>query len=344
MDRGLTKILVVHPGALGDTLLALPVLDALKTRFAPASLHLLGHPSLVHLLPGRSVVDAMISVEGYEYTEFYRGLAMAPAANRFFRQFQIVVVWATDPDGHLHETLSALGIPRIVVCSPGLREPDRRHATARFQGTVSAWLGSVPVSLSRVSCTERDRAIGLDWLHRHRGADARPMVAVHPGSGSCRKCWWPERFAAVSRGLLEDGVDVLLLEGPAEVELTAELERHLQPLQPLRLRHASLPTVLGVLAHCSTFLGNDSGLTHLVAATGLSTVAIFGPTDPAVWGPRGDRVINLRGDLCDCASATAQEDCIQRRCLSVSTDVVLRTLRHLLSETHAALPRDPALC
>src|SRR5439155_23437515 len=63
MGRPMTQVLVIHPGAFGDTLLALPVLTGLKMSYAPASLELIGHPVLVELLPGRSVVDRMTSID-----------------------------------------------------------------------------------------------------------------------------------------------------------------------------------------------------------------------------------------------------------------------------------------
>ena len=65
------------------------------------------------------------------------------------------------------------------------------------------------------------------------------------------------------------------------------------------LSGSPLPDVAGVLAACRAYVGNDSGVTHLAAALGLPVVAIFGPSDPEKWAPRGDRVRILRDPCLD---------------------------------------------
>jgi len=69
-----------------------------------------------------------------------------------------------------------------------------------------------------------------------------------------------------------------------------------------------LRTLAGVLARCSVYVGNDSGVSHLAAAVGAPTVAIFGPTDPRVWGPRGPRVQTVGGPDAGGLDAVTVED------------------------------------
>src|SRR6266487_6656000 len=115
MDRRVSQILVLHPGSLGDTILALPVLGALKEHYRPAWLHLIGHPSLVDILPGRSVVDRMGSIEGSDYRELLAGYGrMSAATMRCYQQFALVVIWAADHDGSVQAALDSLGIPQRI--------------------------------------------------------------------------------------------------------------------------------------------------------------------------------------------------------------------------------------
>lgn len=112
------------------------------------------------------------------------------------------------------------------------------------------------------------------------------FLAVHPGSGSRAKNWPFERFAeAASR--LSPARPWLLPLGPAEEEIETPEGARLARDLPLR-------TLGAVLARAGLFLGNDSGISHLAAACGTTTLALFGPTDPALWAPVGRAVRTLR--------------------------------------------------
>ena len=138
MDRPLTRLLVIYPGALGDTLVALPVLAALKQSYAPAVLELIGHPALLEVLPGRSAVDRMRSIEGPEFHALLGDLeAIPPVQQALFERFDVAIAWVPDSEGQLKRTLMKLRIPCVIVRSPGLREPGLRHAMERFRDTLS---------------------------------------------------------------------------------------------------------------------------------------------------------------------------------------------------------------
>ena len=320
-------------------MLALPVLTALKERHRSASLHLIGHPSLVDVLPGRSVIDAMHSIEGSEFRELLGDSErMRPAIVEFFRQFGLIVVWAADHNGSVRATLKSLGIPRVVAHSPGLREDTNQHATERFRDTVKGLIPPGELPESGLSPTESDRRSGAQWLLTN-GIDpeCEHIIAVHPGSGSVSKCWPSDRFAVVIRALLRHRVRVVLIQGPADEEVTQAVARQVPAPLP-RLRDASLSRVVCVLSGCDEFLGNDSGMTQLATALGLPTVAVFGPTDPRIWGYRRKRLIPLRAEGgCGCATRDAQQTCHGRGCLATSPAMVLNALRPLIRSAGRSL-------
>lgn len=300
MDRKVktTRVLVIHPGALGDTLLALPVLAGLKQCHAQAMLDLIGHPSLVEVLPGRSVVDRMRSIDGPEVHCLYGGLhGMSSAIRAYFASFDIAVAWLADQDGSLRYALRALGIRRVIVRSPRLREAGVRHATDRFADTLAKWQGFHQLPTISLTPTATDLTTGAAWLAQ-AGINVKetPVIAVHPGSGSSDKCWPTGCYAEAVTNLLDNGMSVVLVEGPSDSEAVVALQQAMDPKRLPQLAGVGLTTVIGVLSHCRAFLGNDSGLTHLAAALGLPTVGVFGPTDPAVWAPRGDHVTIFRDE------------------------------------------------
>jgi ADP-heptose:LPS heptosyltransferase len=78
----------------------------------------------------------------------------------------------------------------------------------------------------------------------------------------------------------------------------------------------------GVLAHARLFVGHDSGVTHLAAALHVPTVALFGPTDPVQWAPRGPHVFVVRGNLCTCRGSEQIRHCLERPCLPHSPEAI----------------------
>ena len=329
MDRRVSQILVVHPGSLGDTILALPVLAALKEHHRSAWLHLIGHPSLLDVLPGRSVVDSMGSIEGSDYRDLLAGHErMSASVVRFYQQFALVVIWAADHDGSVQAALDSLGIHQRIVRSPGLQRSSDQHATERFRETLRDLFPLESLPETGLSPTETDRQTGARWLLDH-GIDPETdrVVAAHAGSGSLSKCWPSVHVAAVIHGLLQNGIKVVLIEGPADKEATSAVSGQVPSALP-RLQAPSLSLVLAVLARCGGFLGNDSGVTQMATALGLPTVAVFGPTDPGIWGYRGKRLVPLRSEFgCRCATREAQQMCSERKCLSTPPEIVLNALR-----------------
>jgi ADP-heptose:LPS heptosyltransferase len=130
-------------------------------------------------------------------------------------------------------------------------------------------------------------------LAREGGA-AQRWVAYHPGSGSPRKNWPVAQFAAVAARLAAHGLRPMLLAGPAEADTFEAAALALGPLQPLLARDWPLPRLAALLRLCEGYVGVDSGISHLAAAAGARVVAVFGPTDPRRWAPRGPRVAIVR--------------------------------------------------
>jgi ADP-heptose:LPS heptosyltransferase len=99
-------------------------------------------------------------------------------------------------------------------------------------------------------------------------------VAIHPFSGSRKKNWPLDRYRELARRL---GAPIAWCAGPEE------------PLENA-VRYENLYDLACWIAGAHLYIGNDSGITHLAAAVGTPVVALFGPTDPAIWAPRGERV------------------------------------------------------
>lgn len=115
-------------------------------------------------------------------------------------------------------------------------------------------------------------------------------VVIHPGSGSQEKCWPRKRFEELMRCLIDNGIPVRAILGEVEMETWAEKEVDHWRTEFSALAIDKLDLLFDILGNARSFVGNDSGPTHLAASMGLPTVALFGPTSSATWAPIGPSV------------------------------------------------------
>ncbi len=291
---GRPQVLVLRPGAIGDTILAIPALRSLRHRFPGVDLHLVGNPDAGQLLLRAGVIDRFTDFDSPSVSHLFVP-RMGVERDLFGTPIAAAAAWCSDPEGHLADNLRRLGASWVVVAPS--RPPDgvRVHVSEHLLASLDV-LGHDD---------NQDwpllEALGsLDWCSEGGTGPESPFgkrhVVVHPGSGSPRKNWPPEHFARLVDILhhqLGDTVSIVMVTGPAD-ETTCQLVRRLTKSPLHELRCHSLLQLAGVLVRCVAYVGNDSGISHLAAAVGAPTLAIFGPTDPQIWGPRGRWVWTMR--------------------------------------------------
>jgi ADP-heptose:LPS heptosyltransferase len=141
-----------------------------------------------------------------------------------------------------------------------------------------------------VAAADRDAAAA--WLDA-RGIEPATAIVLQPGAGSASKIW--PGFATLARRLRDGGAAVVSLAGPADRAIVEALVSDGAVDQDLLARDWPLPRVAALFSLARAAVGNDSGPTHLAAAVGCPTVAVFGPSDPAVWAPLGPHVSVVAG-------------------------------------------------
>jgi hypothetical protein len=212
---------------------------------------------------------------------------------RFWKSYGRVVSWtgSANPDfiGNLR---SIHPDARIAPWRPAPGEA--RHVSRIFIDSLG--LGPEPAASRtavRIHPDSASRGDGGRWL-REQGYEGQGGLAMlHPGAGSPGKRWAPERFAELARRLLSsDGFRPILMEGPAEEGLARQIAEAVPG--SLLCEGVALGALAGILSRCRFFVGNDSGVTHLAAALGVPTLALFGPTAPEQWAPLGESVTVLR--------------------------------------------------
>ena len=252
------RLLAIRPGAIGDLILSLPALECLKTSYLEVWTATANVPLVRFADRVRPIRSTGLDL---------LGVAEPPASLLDnLRQFDRIVSWygANRPDfveltrslGLRFEFLRALP-PEGVAC----------HAADFYLGQV-AELGFPAAPCPAIPRIARPGA-------------REDFAVIHPFSGSPRKNWDLEKFRALAGALGRtmpvhwcSGADDPPLEGAVRIEDLYELACW--------------------LARARLFAGNDSGITHLAAAVGTPVLALFGPTSPAIWAPRGSNVRVVR--------------------------------------------------
>jgi heptosyltransferase-3 len=125
------------------------------------------------------------------------------------------------------------------------------------------------------------------------------IVTIHPGSGSKAKNWHIDNFYMLAEQLCDKEIKAVFLLGPAEMEnFKRKTIDTLGTIAPV-LCDLSLTETFQVISCSNCFIGNDSGITHMAAASGIPTISCFGPTDPVQYGPIGPMVSTFKFEAQD---------------------------------------------
>lgn len=289
------RVLLTRLSALGDIVHTWPLADALTRGGEPVELAWVVEESflpLVALHPG--VARALpVATRRWRHTPFAAATREEVLqARRAVREFRPEV--ALDPQGLWKSAAWALlsGAPERV----GLARSLRREALAgvlytRTVAPPSELRHVVDLNLSMAGALGRAASYGAspDGTFLLRGAsasEARPAVALLPGTGGKDKAWPAASFAALAREASSRGLPVTVVWGPGERELAGSIAASAGPDVSLAPR-TSLLELAALLARCAAVVGGDTGPVHLAASLGVPTVAVFVATDPERNGPRG---------------------------------------------------------
>lgn len=288
------RFLILRGGAIGDFLVTLPVLQALRERWPGAWIELLAYPHVADLAVVAGLADHVTSFHSAGAARLYAPRpAFTEEQRAFFRSFDVVLSYLHDPDDLVRNNLESAGARHIVRGSPHV---ETEHASDHLLRPLESLAIYAAGSAARLPLDETRRAAGRERLAPY-GTPAR-IVVLHPGSGSPAKNWPPARFASLAAALRDTGRAPVFLFGEADADARDALA-DIAPAFP-RLVDLTLLRCAEILSAASAYVGNDSGITHLAAAVGCPTLALFGPSNADLWSPRGPHAHTLRapdGDL-----------------------------------------------
>jgi heptosyltransferase-3 len=274
------RILVVSLRRIGDVLLTTPLIRSLRRAWPEATIHALVFRGTDGILAGNPDIDRVIAMpERPGLPETLRLIA------RLGRRYHLAV---SAQSGDRPTFFAALaGRRRIGLTAPG--KPN-------LGGTLKRRLlhRSVPAgdTMHRVELMLRlADTLGIaraPELVAPAGADmtavsgGRDYAVIHATPKFRYKAWTADGWRALAAGLAQRGLAVIAIGGPGDAERRA-LDGLWQGA--VTVHQGPWPETTGLIAQARVYIGPDTSTTHLAAALGRPTVALFGPMDPRVWGP-----------------------------------------------------------
>jgi lipopolysaccharide heptosyltransferase I len=345
---------IVRLSALGDVVNTLPALTALRRALPEAHIAWVVESASANLLEGHPLLDEVIVVRRKAWqAALRRGYGLATVPPKLWRLARAL------QRPHFQAAIDFQGNLRSAVVTYHTRAPLRiglEPAAAKEQSHLLT-THHVPLPDQPLHRVERGlrlvAALGIDTtdaepvVHvtppdRERvdafladaGLNDAPFAAIHAGTsgfGSYKR-WTAEGWTAVARQLLEQhGLRTIFSHGPGAEE-TAEAERLAKETDGVAAPRLHLRQSAEVFRRCRLFLSVDTGPMHLASAVGAPVVALFGPKDPALYGPYfGPRAIVEKDLPC---RPCAKRRCDDPRCMyQIAPDEVLAAAQRLLNET-----------
>jgi len=336
-----TKILIRATNWLGDAVMSLPAIRAVRAGFPGAHVSVLARPSVADAFARERSIDEVLLLpdERRRAAEELRGHGFDCAIllpNSFDSALLVWMARIPRRIGYGRDGRRWLLTEAIAPPQPGDTPRHERFYYLELLRRAGILHEYPPCEEIRMDGREEARAAGREVL-RAAGLTG-PVVGVSPGAayGNAKR-WLPERFAEAAASVARArGASVALFGAPSERPLCETVAGSLGAAG-IEVRNFAGETTLrqfiDLAAACRLFLTNDSGGMHLASALGVPTVTVFGATDDTATGPAGAFARVVREQV-ECAPCLLRECPIDHRCMTrVTADRVAEVALHLWEES-----------
>ena len=338
---GFGNILIRGTNWIGDAVLTLPALAAVRNTFPAARVAVLAKPWVAEVYALCPEIDEVILYRRPGIHEGFAGMVRLAGELRL-RRFDAAILLQNAIEAAILSCLA--GIPvragygtdgRGLLLTHSVKKTrglGKLHQTQYYLEMVKALGCREAAKEPSLATTPEHESLAESLLDRLGLTGKRPLIGMAPGAAyGPAKRWLPERFAAVADRLIRDeGASVLLFGSAGDRPAAASVVRNASVSLTDIAGQTDLREAIAVMARCDLFISNDSGLMHLAAALGVPTVAIFGSTNPLTTGPVGRHSVIVRQDV-DCSPCLKTDCPTDFRCMKrITADSVLEAARSLL--------------
>jgi heptosyltransferase-2 len=347
------KILVRAPNWVGDAVMAIPALDAIRARWPEAEIAVLGIPSIAGLLSGQTFADRTIVFNrGGEHGGVWGRERLAAELAR--ESFDIAILFPNSFEAawlawraHIPERIGYARDARGMLLTRAVARPRAgeipAHHSYYYLELVRrvGWIDRLPESLEATLRVSVEARAAAEAALVRAGARPRASGAARVGPLRCAlgpgaafgtaKRWLPSRYASLALRLRSEwGADVILFGAPSDREAADAIAASVGGNIINMAGQTSAAELPAFLATCDVFIGNDSGATYVAAAVALPVIAIYGPMPPEIAYPITPRLEIVRHPV-SCSPCLLRNCPVDHRCMTrIEVDDVLSAARKWL--------------
>ncbi len=351
------KILIRAPNWVGDAVMSIPALSALRRARLGDEITILARPAVANLFADQPFADSTMEYDFRGRHNGWPGRAKLVRELRAARFDEAVllqnafeaawIAWRARIPVRIGYARDARG-PLLTDAIPVPRAGEiPRHESYYYKEllTRARWIeGQGKMEPVRLHIPESAKQAAESALLSAGARSGSWRVAIAPGASyGAAKCWPPERFAAVADRLIsERGADVIFFGTVAEEGLAARIFSAMKGRVISLAGKTSMRELAAMFSVCSCFVGNDSGAMHVAAAAGLPVAGIFGSTDPEGTSPLTAQFTLIREPV-SCSPCFLRTCPVDHRCMTrISEAAVFNAVHHMdrapISTGNEALP------
>lgn len=319
---GVSKIIIIGQNHIGDNVLSIPVLRAVRSHFKNAKITIISNRYVKDILIVDGSVDEILF---FRNENIFRKLTFLFAKLRgrwdlgidltcdysFLPAFLLFVSGARFRIGYNSKERGFL-FHRAVQWLE-----ERKHFADRLADILKVINIEVPDIRARLKVSEEVKKNAKSILYSRGISEDDFVIGFHPGGYFPSQRWPVEKFAEVADSLINKYRAKIIVLAGAKEKMLMDSMVSLMHGKPTEIYGFSIPDLLGLIINCKIIICNNSGLLHLAAALDVPTVSTMGPTDETMWWPQGENNIVLKKDL-SCLGC-GRSSCRKHDCMDLIT-------------------------
>jgi lipopolysaccharide heptosyltransferase II len=337
MIENIEKILLIRLGSLGDVVLTLPVVEAVRNSFPNAYITMLVGDKCADIVSADPRFDEIIVIKrdakGKDGLVEMRRVIALLRDRKFDVSIDMQRKFRTAYLAYQGKVKTRIGYhqPGGFLCNVKIPDKINKLSVDRNLDLIKPLGIDSADRIPKIHLSDKDRDFAKKIFEPYSLLSGKKVLGIFPGAGWRPKCWMPDRFAKVADlAMQNDNARVIIFCGPGEADIVDEVVSNMKA-EPIAMKEKVTQRQLSaMIERCDVMLSNDTGPMHISVAVGTATIALFGPGDHIKFQPIGERHATIRKDV-PCSPCKQLDKCKDNICMkSITVDEVWEAISNRL--------------